>query len=143
MKTIPRQAFVPAPEILYEGTPKPKVFARVTLRELCDVAQIQCRVSGGYQLPILLCRGSAHFHGHERYYVGVGDEWRPTRVRALRALEALAHSFHDYAARECVCRPDVFGPPNRPPGRPPLGNRAMTPKERMRKMRRARAESRA
>lgn len=112
--------------------------ARTTIPQLCALAGIRQRVTSGAWNPIVLHAGAEHFRGSRTSYVGVGAAKRSDRVQALRALEVLAHGFHDYAARECVCGQGLFAAPARR-GRPPIGSRAMTAKERMRRMR-ARAD---
>lgn len=40
--------------------------------------------------------------------IGVPESVLYSRRAALRALEALAHSFHDHGARACVCGRGLF-----------------------------------
>lgn len=79
----------------------------VTVRSLCIQAGIRCRVSGGFHPVIKLGRFGGHFRGSDaenRSVLFVNTEKLPseTTERSIRILEILAHSFHDYAARESV-----------------------------------------
>jgi hypothetical protein len=95
-------------------------------------------VSGGERRSIICIAGNDHFAIGRDYFVGVGSEWKVGENVALRVLEVLAHGFHDYAARECICQKKLFAPPKRQ-GRPPKGVRAQTARERMAAMRARRA----
>jgi hypothetical protein len=97
-------------------------------------------VSGGERRVIYCVVGDDHFSVGRDYFVGVGSGWRATPTAALRVLEVLAHSFHDYAARECVCGKGLFSVPKRQ-GRPLKGVRAQTPSERVAAMRARRASA--
>jgi hypothetical protein len=112
----------------------PRTVARTTLSELCAVAGVPMFVSGGEARTITCIIGAEHFSVGRDYFVGVGNEWKASQTEALRVLEVLAHGFHDYAARECVCHKKFFTPPKRQ-GRPPTGARAKTARERMAAMR--------
>lgn len=115
--------------------------SRTTIPELCASAGIPLRVTSATWQPVILHAGTDHFRTENASCVGVGRWKQADRTQALRALEVLAHGFHDYAARECICGRGFFVPPARL-GRPPLGRSAMTAAERMRKMREARARAR-
>jgi hypothetical protein len=112
------------------------ILARTTLRRLCAEAGIPCRITGGPSelRRIVLHTGTDHFLTPTVTYVGLGKHRARDPVRALRALEILAHGFHDYGARECVCGRGLFVAPTRT-GRPRLGPQAMSAAERMRNMR--------
>lgn len=126
--------FIQPPLVLPERTRVPaRPLAKVTLPQLCRLAEIPLRVHGASTAPITCLSGQAHFLSKNRYYVGVG-QWKGSRVDAIRVLEVLAHGFHDYAARECICNKGLFTTP-RPIGRPLIGGRAMTARERMAAMR--------
>ena len=99
-------------------------------------------VSGGERRSIALVAGFNHFAVDRDYFVGVGDAWEPSAAAALRVLEVLAHGFHDYSARECVCGKKLFAIPKRH-GRPPDGPRAKTARERMASMRARRTAGRS
>jgi hypothetical protein len=135
---IPFTPFIPAPRV---QSVKPSVLARTTLTELCAIAKLPMRVSGGETRSIACIAGTDHFAVGRDYFVGVGDEWNANPITALRVLEVLAHGFHDYAARECVCQKKLFSPPKRQ-GRPPKGFRAQTARERMAAMRARQADRR-
>ena len=128
------------PKHTVEGQALPPVLARFSLSELCQAAQIACRMSGGMQdeKRVLICSGGHHFRVAalpiQLAYVGVKDNWKLDRVRALRVLEVLAYAFHDYETRECVSFQGLFVS-RRPRGRPPTLWRARTAAERMRDMR--------
>jgi len=137
MNPIPFTPFIPAPDVLPRGSSGPRELGRTDLSQLCKVAEVAMRVTGGEQRTVVIHRGTGHFRAPNTYYVGIGGPWKPRNgVQALRILEVLAHSFHDYATRECVCRKGLFTVPSRR-GRPALAGRAMDARERMRKMRAA------
>lgn len=137
MRPVPFRPMIPAPSVLGELAERPLALATLTLGDLCAAAGIPLRVTSEF-LPTIVCTaGMEHYVDDSTYYVGVG-KWRPTRVAALRVLEVLAHGFHDYAARECVCGKGLFSVP-RPKGRRPRGSLAMTARERMAAMRLRRA----
>lgn len=113
----------------------------VTLRELCEVAGILCRVTIEKPRKILLHLGSDHYRSPNTYFVSVddigGEPWEDgtmSRVAALRVLEVLAYSFLDYGARESVCGRGLFVG-RKPRGRPSQLGRRRTTAERMRSMR--------
>jgi|ERR1700684_793268 len=132
---IPFTPFIPAPRARND---RPSALARTTLTELCSAAKLPMRVSGGEKHSVVCIAGSDHFSVGRDYFVGVGDAWNASPTAALRVLEVLAHGFHDYAARECICQKKLFVPPKRQ-GRPPNGARAQTARERMAAMRARRA----
>ena len=134
---IPFNPLIPAPRIRSSAS-ELRVFERITLSELCTVAKVPMRVSGGESHSIVCVAGADHFRIGRDYFVGVGNAWGATRTAALRVLEILAHGFHDYAARECICHQKLFSIPKRQ-GRPPTGPRARTARERMAAMRARRA----
>jgi len=137
---IPFTPFIPAPRMMLAKSKLPHVLARPTLFELCAVANVPMRVSGGEARLIACVVGSDHFVIGRDYFVGVGERWNANPTAALRVLEVLAHGFHDYAARECVCQKKLFATPKRR-GRPPNGLRAQTARERMVAMRARRTAS--
>lgn len=143
MKAVPCTVLIPAPKVLHEGSGPPgTILARTLVSQLCRTARIPMRVSGGEDAKVVCITSRRHFLGADgTYYVGATRAPR-TRVGALRVLEVLAHSFHDYAARESVCNRGLFSAPVRPRGRPRTGPIAMTPRERMAAMRTRRALAR-
>ena len=140
MHPIPLTLAIPAPLPLFSINPRPVKIGRVRLRELCDAAGIQLRVTGGRKQEIVLHQGVVHYRTPKALYIGVGKNWKLDRVRALRVLEVLAYSFHDYATRESVCGRGLFSVPRRR-GRPPITGRPMTARERMQRMRSRRKAS--
>ncbi len=131
----PYTVFVAAPRILSDADAKPRGAVPWTLEELCDAAEIPCRVTGAARTRVLIYVGGTHFWASGgRLYVAVAKGWRATRVGALRVLEVLAHGFHDYAARECICGQNLFSVPQLR-GRPSVYGRPMTAAERMRRSR--------
>jgi len=125
---------IPAPSVLRHDMRKPRALASLSIDELCAVAGVTMRVSGGKRRQVVCTTGATLLYTDDTYYVGVGDNWTPSRTSALRVLEALAYGFHDYVVRECVCGRGLFVPP-KPMGRPLTGPRAKTPAERMAAMR--------
>jgi hypothetical protein len=132
MKPIACKVLIPSPRILPErAAPPGRVLSTVTIGQLCQLAGIPMRVSGAADQKVACVDSTSHFIGPDgAYYVGVKAAPR-TRVGALRVLEVLAHGFHDYASRECVCGRGLFAAPTRPRGRPRLGAVAMSARERM------------
>ena len=130
---IPMTPIISAPRIRGSAS-ELRVLERTTLASLCTTAKVSLRVSGGESRSIVCIAGSDHFRVGRDYFVGVGSAWGATQTAALRVLEILAHGFHDYAARECVCHQKLFSIPKRQ-GRPPVGPRAKTARERMAAMR--------
>jgi hypothetical protein len=79
-----------------------------TLRELCETAGIPYRYIGG-SLPFIglsRCSGNLRavdMNNHRVLVVDLAQFSASTREEeALRIIEVLAHSFHEYAARECA-----------------------------------------
>lgn len=141
MKPPAYTPFIPAPTVLPEGEPPPMATSTITIAGLCALAGIPVRATSAHTPRIHVIRGGVSYRGPDAYYVGLGA---PRRVRrpedALRVLEILAHGFHDYAARECICGRKLFVPPRRR-GRPPLRGRPMSAAERMRRSRAGRVAS--
>jgi hypothetical protein len=79
-----------------------------TLRDLCSAAGIPYRYIGGTLPYIGLSRGSGNLRAvdasnHRVLVVDLAQFSATTREEeALRIIEVLAHSFHEYAARECA-----------------------------------------
>ena len=126
---------VPSPTVLAPNHARPTSVHEVTLRQLCDTAEIPCRVTLGYAPKIVLHSGAEHYRSLDTYFVGGCAGAAPLKqVSALRVLEALAYGFFDYGARESVCGRGLFVAAASP-GRPRKHGRAMTSAERMRAMR--------
>lgn len=141
MKTpISMNVWIDSPRHTVEGQVLPRVIQRLTLSELCQVAQIRCRMSGGAQDEnrIFVCESEHHFQvanvPWSLSYVGVLVGWKLDQLQALRVLEVLAYGFHDYEARECVSFRGLFAA-KRPVGRPAVLGHAQTARERMAAMR--------
>jgi hypothetical protein len=134
MKKLVCNFKIPAPRVLVTGTRAPRALARTSIDDLCAVAGVAMRVSGGSRRAVVCVPGEKHLYTGSTYYVGVGDAWELSRTSALRVLEVLAYGFHDYVVRECVCGRGLFVPP-KPMGRPMRGPRPMTAAERMAAMR--------
>lgn len=108
---------IPAPVVLRRRA-SPMEIGRTDLRQLCKVAEIDMRVTGGQPHPVVLHKGVGHFKDlRGTYYVGiggVGGVWKKRdRTQALQILEILTYGFHDYAACECVCGFKLFVPASR------------------------------
>jgi hypothetical protein len=127
---------IQSPRVLPErAAPPGRILSTVTVEQLCRLADIPMRVSGETGPKIVCIDSPGHFFGPDGvYYVGVKAAPR-TRVGALRVLEVLAHSFHDYVSRECVCGRGLFVAPTGQRGRPRVGAMAMSARERMAAMR--------
>jgi len=112
---IPYDPFIPAPDVLRAREPFPGTYIPVDLATLCSLAEIPLRVTTGASPYILVRKGERTSSvRHLRWFIDgrpallVDYSWSPDRVSAIRVLEILAHGFHDYAARECLCPADVF-----------------------------------
>lgn len=114
-----------------------KQLARLSYREVCELAGVPAGVSGpDLERRIHVLRRLPHV-----YPVGQPDElgvalpgYRGTPADALRILETLAYGFFDYAAREAVRERGLFTAAPRP-GRKRTG-KALSGAERMRRLRR-------
>jgi hypothetical protein len=130
--------FVAPPQILRVEGPVPTALGRVTLSELCELAGIPCRVTSPHLPTVTVHAGASHYRGPDGLWVGLDGAFTRSALEALRILEVLAHGFHDYGARECVCGRGLFVAPVRR-GRPAQWGRAMSAAERMRRLRRRRS----
>jgi len=80
---------------------------RVSIREICEVAGIRYRVTGGRHPQAVQWSGPGHAYttddtGQRVYAIDRTGLPQAAQMRALRMLEILAYGFHDYAARESV-----------------------------------------
>ncbi len=82
---------------------------RTTLAELCERADVVLRYTGESR-PILLYHGDGQYRARGLNIVGVPVVDLASPEAAMRALEALAFSFHDHGARACVCHQGLFVP---------------------------------
>lgn len=81
---------------------------RSTVPDLCRRAGII--VQATTDRPVVVFHGRRSIRTPGADYVAVPCSPR-SREGALRALEALAHAFHDPCARHCVCKRGYFCPP--------------------------------
>jgi len=110
MYPLPIQMFIEP--TLYRAKarlPPRKLSVRTTLARLCKRAGIRLRATVPHR-DIVVYRGHRQVRTPHFDLVGVPVNPRSPEG-ALRALEALAHSFHDHAARTCVCGRSLFRPP--------------------------------
>lgn len=142
MKNPTYRPFIASAVILTssERADAPVILGTISFEELCARAHVKLRVSQ-VRREITCVRGAQSFQTSDRQLVGGAARWPLKRTDALRVLETLAHGFHDYAARECICGRKLFVPPRRH-GRPSEGVRAKTARERMAAMRKRQRESR-
>lgn len=82
---------------------------RATLAELCERAGLRLRYTGQSR-PILVYHGEGQYRARGMNIVGVCVADLASEEAAVRALEALAYSFHDVGARACVCHQGLFVP---------------------------------
>jgi hypothetical protein len=137
MKQVPFRIFIPPPLVLRDGCEPPEAIVTVRLADLCRLAEIPMRITGGPTVAAQIVVHSdddVHLRGRPVlgapvYYVGF-RRWKDDRLSAIRVLEVLAQSFHDYGARECLRPMKLFCVP-KVMGRPPVLGRAMTARERM------------
>lgn len=81
------------------------------LADLCQRAGISLRATVPTR-TIYVRSHSEQIRTPSADVVGVPESDLQGRRAALRALEALAHSFHDHGARACVCGRGLFTPPS-------------------------------
>lgn len=91
----------------------PNNLIETSVKELCLKAGLRYRVTGGLQPKLLLDhQGNRHYKTRKNdeavYIVGCQSIAPNDPERSIRLLEILAHAFHDYAARECVCGKGLF-----------------------------------
>lgn len=97
----------------YSEVPPQDISVAVTVESLCKKAGIRYRVTGGRNALIVIDDETDHhvrsiIDGALVYIVGgllmpISDPERSARI-----LEVVAHAFHDYAARECLCFKGIF-----------------------------------
>lgn len=80
---------------------------RTTVQDLCRRAGISIQATT--DRPIVVIRGRRSIRTPALDLVAVPRSPRSAEG-ALRALEILAHGFHDPGARHCVCGRGYFGP---------------------------------
>lgn len=83
-----------------------------TLSQLCNQAGIPVRASRPPRRIHVVLGEERQLRLPDADIVGIPGGLDPEGPEAaLRALEALAHAFHDHAARACVCGRGLFGIP--------------------------------
>ena len=89
-----------APPKIAVSPPHRKDYPHLTdFVRLCEAAGIPSRVTGGDPLRLALGPAQENIRYNSIRYVGLGQDFaKPAREKALRALEILAHAFHEYAA---------------------------------------------
>lgn len=95
---------VPPPAIR-RSVKVPPAALRTTVPDLCRRAGIS--VQATTDRPIVVVRGRRSIHTPALDLVAVSCSPRSAEG-ALRALEILAHGFHDHCARYCVCGRGYF-----------------------------------
>jgi hypothetical protein len=104
---------VPAPAVR-RSVRIPSAALRTTVPDLCRRAGIS--VQATTDRPIVVVRGTRSVRTPACDLVAVSCAPRSAEG-ALRALEILAHGFHDPCARHCICNRGYFtamaGPPKR------------------------------
>lgn len=109
MMRIPFQIWIEP--VRYRASVKVSRARRTDVSSLCRQAKVVLRATTSLPRRVFIYSGSQQFSTPDADYVGVPVKKLTGRVAALRALEALAHSFHDHAARTCVCGRDLFKAP--------------------------------
>ena len=103
--------------LLMRSTPPPAIRLRakaaigaiwLTIPDLCRRAGIPARAST--DRPVAIFRGRRSVMTPAADFVAIPCSPR-SREGALRALEVLAHAFHDPCARHCVCKRGYFCAP--------------------------------
>jgi len=110
MKPLPALVFIDAPRYRPVGWRPASRGRFTTLADLCKEAKIPLRATAPPRSIYVYC-GTQQVRTPDIDFVGVPTKRLRGPTAALRALEALAHSFHDHAARHCVCGCGLFGPP--------------------------------
>lgn len=106
---LPFQPVIEA--VVYRSAVDPSIEGVETdLRRLCEQAGVPLRATAPPR-TLLVYTGSRQIRTPAVDIVGVPTRDLTSPEAALRALEALAHSFHDHAARACVCHQGLFYPP--------------------------------
>jgi hypothetical protein len=82
-----------------------------TLAQLCRQAKIRLRATVP-ERTLYVVTADQQIRTPTADIIGVPTTDLDSPEAALRALEALAHSFFDHAARACVCGRGLFAPPD-------------------------------
>jgi hypothetical protein len=111
MRPIPFQVFIDP--VIYRNAVDPQLVItsrETTLGALCHQAGITLRATVPHR-TIFVVSGQKQIRTPHADIVSVPVSDLDSPEAALRALEALAHSFHDHGARACVCKRGLFVPP--------------------------------
>lgn len=79
-----------------------------TISQLCERADVVYRATVSKERAIIVYFGEENFRARDVDAVGVPVKDVQSPKAALRALEALAYSFHDHIARHCLCGKGYF-----------------------------------
>ena len=112
MRRLPALADLPPLSYLRNGESIPRG-RKTTVSKLCKIAGVPYRATVANERPVIVRYGREQCRARHVDVVGVRVRDLDSRVAALRALEALAFSFFDHAARHCVCHRGYFGPPRK------------------------------
>ncbi|MBH8612140.1 hypothetical protein I4N56_015280 [Pseudomonas mohnii] len=90
----------------------------VSVKQLCEQAGIPCRAFGHHaELPMIALIDSEDnflFMADDGPFYSIGQKLIPEDDHAdvaLRILEIMAYTFHEYSARECLNRQKLFTVP--------------------------------
>jgi hypothetical protein len=86
----------------------PPAALRTTVQDLCRRAGIEVQATN--DRPVIVIRGRRSVYTPALDLIAVKCSPKSAEG-ALRALEILAHGFHDPCARYCVCGRGYFSPP--------------------------------
>jgi hypothetical protein len=113
---IPLQVFIDPVIYRPDEHYAPRKRVVTDLARLCRQARVLLRATVPSR-RVVVYTGRRQVRTPSADYVGVPVKELNGREAALRALEALAHSFHDHAARACICGRGLFCPPTAAPRR--------------------------
>lgn len=85
----------------------PEGYIETSLEKLCKQAEIPLCVTAPPR-KLLVYFGSEQIRTKDFDLIGIPVNDLTSKEAAFRALEALAHSFHDHVARACVCGKGYF-----------------------------------
>jgi len=112
MTPIPSLAFIEPMHIKPTVRMPRNLHIRTSLAQLCQQAKIPMRYTGPCR-TIIVHHGRRQIRTSDVFLVGIPRSAGSlhSRKAALRALEVLAHSFFDHAARHCVVGRGLFCAP--------------------------------
>lgn len=105
---LPPLGFIRMPVHRAAGTALPPGGRWTDLAGLCEQAGVRLRVTAP-RTPTYVYQGEQSLRLPDALVVAVPEADLSSWRAALRALEVLAHGFHDHAARTCVCGRGYFG----------------------------------